>query len=84
MRRARLRVAVGGVIEPRDFIAVHARNEHIVAGKIDGKAGLEAHAIGDAPTAQVLACARVGEIGGRKLDVAVGLLDDKAADAAPS
>jgi hypothetical protein len=72
------------VIKARDFVAVHARDEYIVARIVDGIAGLKAHAIGDAPAAQVLAGPGVGEIGGRKFDVAVGLFDDKAADAAPS
>ena len=84
MWRARLRIAVGRMIEAGDFIAVHARDKHIIARIVGGIAGLEAHAISDAPAPQVLAGAGVGEIGGRKLDGAVALLDDQAADAAPA
>ncbi len=79
---ARVRGAVGGVIESGDFVSVHARDKHIIARIVGGIAGLETHSIRDAPAPQVLAGPGVGEIGGRKLDRAVGLFDDQAAAAA--
>ena len=67
IRRTRLGRAVGRMIEAGDLEAVHARDEQIIARVVGRIARLETHAVGEAPAAQVLAGARVGEIGGRKI-----------------
>ena len=79
--RARIRRAVGGVIEAGDQAAVHTRHEQVVAWIISRITRFETHAVGDAPAAQMLAGARVGKIRRRELDAASGLLDHQAADA---
>ena len=70
------------MIEAGDLETVHARDEQIIARIVGWIARLEAHAIGEAPAAQMLEGARIGEIGRGKIDAAVGLLDDQAANAA--
>jgi hypothetical protein len=69
------------MVEPRDFMAIHARDENIISRVIGRVSRLEAHFIGDAPAAQVLDGSRIREIRRRKLDAAVSLLDDQTRDA---
>ena len=71
------------MVEAGDFVAVHARHEKIIPRVVRWIARFETHAVGDAPTAQVLASSGIGEIGRRKIHAAVGLFDDEAADTAP-
>ena len=82
--RARCRIAIGRMIEAGDLVAVHARDEKIISRIVRRIARLKAHAIGDAPAAQMFAGAGVGEIGRGKIDAAVGLFDDQTANIAVS
>ena len=81
IRRTRLGRAVGRMIEAGDLEAVHARDEQIIARVVGRIARLETHTVGEAPAAQMLAGARVGEIGRRKIHRTVALLDHQAANA---
>ena len=83
MWRARVWVAIGGMVESRDFIAVHARDKEIIPRVVSWITRFEAHAVGDTPAAQMLASSRIGEIGRRKIHAAVALLDNDTANTAP-
>src|SRR5262245_23723849 len=70
------------MIEADDLVTVHARDKKIVSRVVRWIARFEAQAIRDAPAAQMLAGPRIGKIGRGKIDAAVGLFDDEAADVA--
>jgi len=70
------------MIEAGDLITGHACDEQIISRVIGRITRLIPHVIGNAPTTQMLARAGIGEVGGWKIDSAVSLLDDQAANAA--
>src|SRR5262245_40358561 len=71
------------MVKARDFIAVHTRHKEIIPRIVRWIARFEAHAVGDTPAAQMLASSRIGEIGRRKIYLAVALLDNETANTAP-
>src|SRR5215813_323314 len=83
MRRARAWVAIGRMIEARDFVAVHARHKEIVPRVVGWIARFIAHAVGDTPTAHVFTGSGVGEIGRGKIHAAVGLFHNETANTPP-
>ena len=82
VRRTRIRIAVRRMIEAGDLITGHACDEQIISRVIGRITRLIPHLIGNAPATQMLARAGIGEVGGWKIDSAVSLLDDQAANAA--
>src|SRR5215471_8608915 len=82
MRRARSEIAVGRMIEADNLVALHALEENIISRVVRRIAGFKAHAIRNAPAAQMLASPGIGKICCRKVDTAIGLLDHQATDAA--
>src|SRR4051812_40647772 len=84
VRRARAGIGGGGMLEARYLMAVHTRDEDVVARVIAWEPRAIAHLVGDAPAAQMLARAGIDQIRGGKVDAAVALLDEEAANAAPA
>src|SRR5262249_16811575 len=84
VRRPRGRVGGRGMIEARDLVADHGRGEDVVARVVARKARAVAHLVGDTPAPQMLAGARIDEVGGGELDAAVALLNDETLDTAPA